>query len=234
MGRHDGSWRKGCAVKARDKAGLCPGCGERIGEHGLQSRGICADCLDAIDCAGKARTKPVRWYSLDAAGFFSYLSDSEEAGGVATRRAVQELAQALSCNERRYLPNGRHDGVGSGASQIPQSDRGGGYEHPRVELDEDQAAHLTTLAGLLYQIVESARRRGVDQGSSLLRRLATGEKTVNDFEDLRREHTAEVPDFDKRCHMCNVRSIHGKADHEHAIRVHVERALAKASPAVDE
>lgn len=161
--------KKTCLIKARAKLALCPGCD---GEH-TNPGAICYECREIIDRGQNSGEVPVG-YVLDAALLGPYLEDSNVVLELLCRIAAPE---GLRRWDRGSLPNWADESLGG-----ERRDRTTGM--PAVELDSGQKEALLALCAEIERLMKSQRLSGVNEGSSVLHQIMSGELSVDEINDL--------------------------------------------------
>lgn len=172
----------GCERAARERASLCPGCGEgtyrwRETEtdvsSGTNPGELCSFCHEKIDRANSIEAAgDLKTYVIPS-GIFDCLAYQDRA---VSEKAAELLAKAATGYGRTFEKDGR------GASIFNPNGR---HDHsgPAVELTESQRAAMSELGRALHDVVDRAYRRGIEEGRSLLLGLATREFTIDEFNE---------------------------------------------------
>lgn len=168
-----GTPKKTCTRKAREKARLCPGCGEEGWDPGT----ICPDCRENIRL-GQVASAPAQACYLDRAFLGPYLWEDEgvlellcriAAPRGSGRRWAKGLPDWAPWNTKLLGARNSNDRPTTGSFA--------------VELDEDQREAMLSLGEALTRLSKAQRLAGVGEGSSVLHKLMKGEMTVNDINE---------------------------------------------------
>lgn len=190
LNRGGGRWserspKSACAEKARKKAALCPGCDT----EGVSPGTICWSCRELIDRYRGGDDAPTG-YLLDVQLLGPYLSAGWNEEEPAHDLLVALCQLAAPKGLRRWASGGCPDWAREIVGSTYRPRFGDGHTGmPAVELDDDQKQALLRIGELLSQVMKAQRLTGVNEGDSVLWRMARGEMSVSDINDyqLRKE-----------------------------------------------
>lgn len=185
--------KKSCILAARDKASRCPGCGA----GGTPLGEICRECRKKIELAeGNPDVRDRQLYGFRtekilgrvSVGYWAETDDVRRLGEkleTEARELVRLLAQG--CTTGEYRPNqcNTRAVVPFASEEDKRRDSGkAGWEDPQAELLPRQAEALDEFARRLRPYFDHVYEYGKQTGHSFLVRLATGDMTREQFEEL--------------------------------------------------
>ena len=156
-------------------------------EHGRPKGGICDDCQRLVRLGkatltrqDKAGERTCRWAerSHDWAQYYGDYEFTKHDTGEELARAMYELANTLTTPLEQNAP-WRSEGIEKLLDCEGSPTR---YdEYVLVSVDPAVRDRLNVLDAKLRRALESAHQAGKNEGQSILRQLASGDMSVNDF-----------------------------------------------------
>lgn len=176
-----------CVMLARANLALCPGCQAPDTTIGT----ICDGCQNKLKRGNTLEARKMEWWGIAADALGPYLS--EHVGGD-WKRPLYDLAELLckAVAAGRTVDQRDNTSPGSwGAYQdkivglVPSRFKAVDYTRASilyVELMEGQGQVLEELCLKIRDVMRAEWKKGFDQGSNILRRLASGEKGLLESE----------------------------------------------------
>lgn len=177
-----------CERKARERAAVCPGCGDYTDpskrnyyDTGTKPGTLCGNCYEllrrakAIEAQSEGELKryviPARVIVPHLWGHKENESDPDWHLATLLARIATGVGKKMNeddSGERLLHEKGSHD----------SSERG-----PSVELTPDQAAAFRELGRAIHDVVDAAYRKGAEEGRSVLFSLASGSITIDQLNE---------------------------------------------------
>ena len=177
--------KKTCARRAREKLALCPGCDAPDTEPGT----LCRECLDRMERYAGIDDTEVQAYYLHNKLIGPYLGSvwDDDCNETEPAKELLTLLCRIAAPEglRRWAEGGCPDWAGWGASNRVLGSRGDSPHTgmPVVELDAAQKDAMLHIGAFIERLTKAQHLDGLKDGSGILRRLASGEMSIRDFNE---------------------------------------------------
>lgn len=170
---------KTCVRKAREKASVCPGCGNA----GIEPGDICEACYEAIDAAKKVpELKDLRRIGIDPRAVFGSFSSADAPAAEEALELTRLLARAVTGPGGEYAPRG--NGAGLAFSIADRYSHNPDSDWPVAYMTRPQIDALREFTTRLARVADLNRKVGKAEGHRILVRLAQGDLSLKEFEQL--------------------------------------------------